>query len=105
MEEDAKKYGQMMQEHHHVMEELHTNNMKKADAIASYDKRISQIGLDTVNTANKMNATAKKMDATAHKVDKLHMAMKAFVKVIDDAVGVNNTAITGAEKNRNTYLN
>jgi len=104
IEEDSSNYGKMMKEHEQMMKELHANNMAKATEIASYEKRISQIGQDTAATASKMNTTAIIVDNTALKVDKLHTAMKAFVKVMADAVGVNNNALNVADDKRQHLL-
>ena len=57
--------------------ELHNNNKAKADEMAKYEQRLTQIGTCTSNTANK--------------VDKLSMAMKSFINVMADVIGPNQT--------------
>ena len=75
IEESTKSYEKMLVE-------LHNNNKAKAEEMANYEKRFAQIGKNTAHTANK--------------VDKLSTAMKAFINVMADVFGPNNSNIKGS---------
>ena len=78
-----------------VMHELHNNNKKKAQEMAKYEARLSQIGETT-------KSIAMKMDRTDGKVDKLSAAMKTFISVMADVVGPKNSnTSTPEERQRN----
>ena len=84
LEDSGSKYEQMM-------EQIHENNLAKANEMASYEKRICQIGKDTAMTAEKVNTTAGK-------VDKLHTSVKALVTLMTDALVAKNPLINGSEE-------
>ena len=80
-----------------VINELATNNLAKAGEMANYEKRLCKIGRDTA-------ATVEKVDITATKVDKLHSAMKVFVRVMVDVVGANNPSFSEGSPDKQQNL-
>ena len=79
------------------MTEIHNNNRVKANEMATYESRIENIGREC-------SITAKKMSSTATKVDKLHSAMKNFIRVMADAVGANNSSNVDLSTEKQQHL-
>ena len=71
----------------HMLKELHASNKEKSQEMASYEKRLAQIGSSTAHTAEKVDQLSRAMN---EKVDKLHQTMKAFINVMADTINTSN---------------
>ena len=82
IEESSNTYDSMLQQ-------LHQNNMAKAQEMAKYETRFEQISTTTANTNQK--------------VDKLNYAMKTFIKVMADVIGTNSSNETTTSSQENLH--
>ena len=66
-----------------MVKELHASNKEKSKEMASYERRLTQIGQSTAKTSATVEDLKKTMNT---KIDKLNLTMKAFINVMSDAV-------------------
>ena len=73
----------------HMVKELYESNKAKSVEMATYEKRLVQIGSATACNASKVDDLATSMN---NKVDKLNLIMEAFINVMADAMWNGNNS-------------